>query len=112
MGYHEYHKTWALFRGEVLQCRTEPDNAVGKYAAAVMNKDRVVRHLMKAKSRKFAKIVFFFLKTDEINSSTVKITGKVVNKEKGIGMEVPCSSTFTGSKPTLDKLKNILYQLQ
>ena len=112
MGYHEYRKTWAPFLGEVLQCRMEPDNAVDKYAVAVMNKDRVVGHLMKGKSGKFAKTVFFFLRTDEINSATVKITGKAVNKGKGMGMEVPCSITFTGSKPMLDKLKEILYQLQ
>ena len=37
MGYHEYHKTWAPFWGEVLQWRMEPDNAVDKYAVAVMN---------------------------------------------------------------------------
>ena len=50
-----------LFGGEVLQCRMEPDNAVDKYAVAVMNKDRVVEHLMKGKSRNFGKTVFFFL---------------------------------------------------
>ena len=90
----------------------EPDNTVGKYAVAVMNKDRVVGHLMKGKSGKFAKTVFFFLRTDEINSATVKITGKAVNKEKVMVMEVPCSITFTGIKPMLDKPKNILHQLQ
>ena len=89
----------------------ESDNAVGKFAVAVMNKDRVVEHLMKAKCRKFIKTVFFFLRTDEINSSAVNITGKAVNKEKGMGMEVPSSITFTGSKPILYKLKKILYQL-
>ena len=67
---------------------------------------------MKGKSGKFTKTVFFFLRTNEINSATVKITGKDVNNEKGMGMEVPCSITFTGSKPMLDKLKNILHQLQ
>ena len=112
MGYHEYRKTWAPFLGEVLQCRMEPDNAVDKYAVAVINKDRVVEHLMKGKSEKFSKTVFFFLRTDEINSATVKITGKAVNKGKGMRMEVPCSITFTGSKPMLDKLKEILYELQ
>ena len=101
-----------LFWGEVLQCRMEPENVVDKYAVAVMNKDRVVGHLMKGKSGKFAKTVFFFLRTDEINSATVKITGKVVNKGKGMGMEVPWSIAFTSSKTMLDKLKEILYQLQ
>ena len=33
----------------------EPDNAVGKYTVAVMNKGRAVGHLMKEKSGKFAK---------------------------------------------------------
>ena len=61
----------------------EPDNAVDKYAVAVMNKDRVVGYLMKGRSRKFAKTVFFFLRADEINSATVKITGKLLTKEKG-----------------------------
>ena len=112
MVYHEYRKTWAPFLGEVLQCRMEPDNTVGKYAVAVMNKDRVVGHLMKEKSGKFAKTVFFFMRTGEINSATVKITGKVGNKGKGMGIEVPCSITFIGSKSMLDKLKEILYQLQ
>ena len=77
-----------------------------------MNKDRVVGQLMKGKSGKFAKSVFFFLRIDKINSATVKITAKAVNKGKGMRMEVSCSITFTGSKPMLDKLKEILYQLQ
>ena len=67
---------------------------------------------MKAKSGKFAKTVFFFLRIDKINSATVKITGKTVNKGKRMRMEVPCSITLTGSKPMLDKLKEILYELQ
>ena len=68
-----------------------------KYILALMNKDRVVGHLMKARSGKFAKTIFFFLRTDEINSTTVKLTRKAINKGKWIGMEVPSSITFTGS---------------
>ena len=44
-----------FFVGDVLQCQMEPDNAVGKYTVAVMNKGRAVGHLMKEKSGKFAK---------------------------------------------------------
>ena len=64
----------------------EPDNAVDKYAVAVINKDRVIGHLMKGKSGEFAKTVFFFLRTDETNLATAKITGKAVNKGKEMGM--------------------------
>ena len=90
----------------------EPNNALDKCAVAVMNKDRVVGHLMKRKRGKFAKTVLFLLRTDEINSATVKITEEAVNIGKGVGMEVPCSITFAGTKPMLDKLKQILYQLE
>ena len=97
MGYHEYQNTWIPIVGEVLQCRMEPDSNVDKYALAVMNKYRVVGHLIKGKNRKFAKSVFFFLRVDVTNSTKVKINGKAVNKGKGMGMEVPCTITFNGT---------------
>ena len=80
MGYHEYRRTKAPFWGKFIQCQKEPDNALDKYTVAVMNKDRVAGHLMKGKNGKFAKTVFFFMRTDEINSATMKITWKAVNK--------------------------------
>ena len=54
----------------------ETDIAVGKYAVAVVNKDRAVGHLMKEKTGKFAKIVFFFLRAEVSNMVTVKINRK------------------------------------
>ena len=89
----------------------EPDNAMDRYAVAAMTKDRVVGHLRKKKKREVCKNCIFFLRTGEINSAAVKISRKAVNKGKGMGTEVPCSITFTGSKSMLDKLKKILYQL-
>ena len=52
MGYHEYHNTWTPIIGELLQSRVEPDNDVNKYVVEVMNKDKVVGHLMKGKNEK------------------------------------------------------------
>ena len=49
-----------------------------KYAVAVSNNDEVVGHLKKVTSGKFAKTVFFFLRTDTINTASVEITGKVI----------------------------------
>ena len=112
MGYHYHCKTWVPFVGEDLQCRMEPDNVVDKYAVAVINKDRVAGHLMKGKSGNLAKTVFLFLRTDTINSARVEITGKAVNKGIGMGMQVPCKFIVTGSKPVLDKLKDMFQQLQ
>ena len=62
----------------------ETDIAVGKYAVAVVNKDRAVGHLMKEKTGKFAKIVFFFLRAEVSNMVTVKINRKAVIKRNCI----------------------------
>ena len=59
-----------------------PDNAVDKYAVAVMNEDRVAEHFMKREREKLAKIVLFFLRADVSNMIAVKINGKAVNKGK------------------------------
>ena len=82
-------------------------NDVDKYSVAVMNKDRVFRHLMKGNYGKFAKTLFFFLRVDVTNLAKVTINGKAVNKGKGMGIEFPCT-TFTVTKPMLNKLKEVL----
>ena len=88
MGYHEYKSIWIPFVGEKLTYRTEPENALGKYAVAVIKNGSVVGHLMKGESDKFAKTIFYFLRLDELNSCTAVVTGK--NKEDGMRMQIPC----------------------
>ena len=46
--------------------------------------------------------------TDVTNSTKVIMSAKTVNREKGMGMEVPCIITFTGTKLMLNKLKEVL----
>ena len=46
MGYHKYRKTWIAIGGVTLQCQMEPKNIVGKYAVTVIEKGKVVGHLM------------------------------------------------------------------
>ena len=58
---------------------------VDKDAGAVMNKTRVVRHLMKGNT------IFFFLRVDVTNSAKVTINGKAATKGTEIGMEAPCT---------------------
>ena len=89
MCYYEYHEKRTPIVGDVLQCQMETDIAVGKYAVAVVNKDRAVGHMIKEKTGKFTKIVFFFLRAEVSTMVTVKINRKAVNKGKGEGMEVP-----------------------
>ena len=42
---------------------------------------------------------------DKYAVAEVTITGKAVNKRKGMGMEVSCTILFSGTKPMLKKLK-------
>ena len=90
MGY-QYQRNWIPFVGEKLTCRMEPENVMDKYAVAVINNDTVVGHLMKGESGKFAKTIFYFLRSDELNSCTAVVTGRAVNIKDGKGMQIPAN---------------------
>ena len=75
--------------------------------AVVDNESNVIGHLPKWKSGKYAKTIFYFLKTDPWNICRVKITGKAVNLGDNKGMRIPCLLQFTGNC----KMMNILQEL-
>ena len=66
MGDHVYKENWTPSIGDELHGLMEPTNKLDKYAVAVKGKDRdVIGHLPLGKSGKFAKIVFYFLKSNK-----------------------------------------------
>ena len=90
-GHHAYKQTWTPFVGEKLYVAMQPDNIMDKYAVAIFQegKQKVIGHFPLGKSGKFAKTIFYFLKTDKENRCKVVVLGKVVNKNDGLGMKVP-----------------------
>ena len=70
-GYHVYKTLWIPVIGECLLSEREPDNPKDKYAVYVQKENRIVRHLPLEKSGKFAKTIFYFLKTDELSSCKI-----------------------------------------
>ena len=54
-------------------------NIMDKYAVCVKKEETVVGHLEKGTSGRFAKTIFFFLRSDMTGSCHVKITGRAVN---------------------------------
>ena len=46
---------------EKLQTRMEPDNIMVTFAVAVVKSETVVGYVMKGKTRRFAKTIFFYL---------------------------------------------------
>ncbi len=97
-GYHAYQYDWSPKVDEVLKAKIEPTNIVDKYAVCVLLHDRVVGHLKRGKSGRFAKTVFYFLRADAYSSCTVIIKGKAANLGDGEGMQVPCKLKFIRQK--------------
>ena len=66
MGYHVYMKNWTSSIGNEVLGFMEPTNKLEKYAVPVKGKDEdIIGHLPLGKSGKFAKTVFYFLKSDK-----------------------------------------------
>ena len=109
MGFHEYRTIWTPCVNEVLLTRMEPTNKEDKFAVAVIGpKGSIFGHLMKGKSGRFAKTIFYFLRASENNECKVRITGKAVNQGDNKGMKVPCILMFKGQTQFVDILSNEL----
>ena len=78
-----HKEIWNPKLGEELNVRIEPNNLVGKDA-------NIVEHLKKGVSGKFAKTVFYFLRSDNYSNCFAKISGKRCNLKDGEGLQVPC----------------------
>ena len=66
MGYHVYMKNWTSSIGNEVLGFMEPTNKLEKYAVPVKGKDEdIIGHLPLGKSGKFARTVFYFLKSDK-----------------------------------------------
>ena len=90
MGYHAYRFDWKPRVGTVLEAIPEPTNPIDKYAVCMLLGDKVVGHLKRGKSGRFAKTISYFLQADPCSSCRVIIKGKAVNLGDGEGMQVPC----------------------
>ena len=84
---------WTPVEGE-LTTIMEPTNIQDKFAVAVKKKKKVVGHLPKGKTGRFAKTIFYFLKSCDDNCCYVKVTGKAINQGDGMGMKVPANCYF------------------
>ena len=93
---------------DVKRCTRTKKNIVDKYAVSVQHDDEVVGHLMKGKSGRFAKTIFYFLRADKKNDCTVVVTGKAINRGDREGMQVPCTLNFKGHRKWIDILKKEL----
>lgn len=112
-GYHAYLDEWKPCRGEVLRGIPEPSNVVDKYVVCVLKGGKVVGHLKRGKSGRFAKTIFYFLETDQHSSCSVATKAdKAVNFGDGEGMQIPCKLRLSGQEKFVNILKNELECLE
>ena len=105
-GCHAYKNLWKPFINEELTTALEPDNVVDKYEGRVKKNIVILGHLLLGKGRRFAKMIFYFLRANRYPECKVIITGKEVNLGNGEGMQVPCLLKIPGTKNMLQ----ILYE--
>ena len=85
-GYHAYMNDCTPILGENLSIRPEPENKIDKYAVAVTKNARVIGHLKKGKTGRYAKTVFYFLRANPMNTASITVTVKRVNFGDGQGL--------------------------
>lgn len=85
-----------------------------KSAVAVIDKEGcIIEHLPKAwtykgTGGKYAKTIFFFLRSDGLNICLLEVTGKVVNTGDDKGTKVTSKLNFKGNSRIIDIIKNII----
>ena len=99
-----YIKTWAPELDEHLEVQCEPENPVDKYAVC-LKIIIIAEHLKKGKSGRFAKTVFYYLRSHPQANCTAKATGKRFNFGDGESLRVPCVLQFTGERKFISVLK-------
>ena len=80
---------WSPIIGENLEVVTEPENPVDKYAVCVKKDGKIVGHLKKGNSGRYAKTFFYFLCSDPYSQCTATVKGKRCNLGDGEGLQVP-----------------------
>ena len=76
-GHHIYKDIWTPKLGERLEVQCEPENVVDKYAVCLKTGNgATIEHLKKGKSGRFAKTVFYYLRSHPEAKCTAKVTGK------------------------------------
>ena len=76
--------------GEKSTTIMKPGNLENTFAVAVMKKKALVGHLPKRKTGRFAKTIFFFLRSCHSNNFHIKVSGKTINQSDEKEMKVPC----------------------
>ena len=110
-GHHVYRHIWPPEIGENLDAQIEPNNPAEKYANGKWKSGKVVGHLKKGATGRFAKIIFFFLKGDLYLKAKTITSGRRCSLGDGEGLQVPCKLKLIGKRKFMDLLQDELMKL-
>ena len=111
-GHHVYKDIWIPEIGESLDVKMEPNNPVDKYAVCTRKAGKIVGHLKKGRTGRFAKTIFFMLRSDPLSKGTVTVKGPRCNLGDGEGLQVPVKLILYGQERYLEVLKQELLKLK
>ena len=80
-----YKDIWTPKQGEQSDVLVVPDNRIYKFVVSVKINEKIVGHLKKGTSGRFANTSFYFLRSDAYSNAWAKITGKKYNLSNGQG---------------------------
>ena len=86
-GHHMNKDIWTPKQSEQLNVLMETDNEMDKFPVCANINEKIVRHLKKGTSGRFAKTICYFLRSDAHSSAWAKVTGKRCNLGDGEGMD-------------------------
>ena len=74
----------------------------------LLEKEKIVLVIcLKEKSGKFAKMIFYFLKSEMLCTCIVKMTGKRTNFGDDKVLRIPCLLQFSGPKENIELFEEI-----
>ena len=98
-GYHDYQAVSQPSVAKVLLLQTEPTNIKDNKVVAIVENTSVVDHVPAKPS-----VLFCQFLSRTCNKGTVEVTGAVVIRGAGYGMEVPCKYRLYGTRARGQKI--------
>ena len=109
--HHAYKGIWTPEVGKSLNAQIEPNNPVGKYSVCIRKSGKVVGHLIKGATDKFAKAILFFLRGDSYSKAKTITSGGRCNLSDGEGLEFSCKLKLVGCRKFIDLLQDELIKM-
>ena len=104
-GYHAYMKIWNPADGAVLVCKQETDNPRDNYCSIFRN-SYVVGHVPLGLSKTFSNFISL-----PVSTILCIVTGKRLNREAGLGLEILVMCQARGHEKALQWLEKTIIKI-